>query len=338
MKKVLRLVSVCLIPGLMFIFFNVALAGSPAKSGMGEYAVQTGYHPGAGRSAASRQLLQIAPISGLSVTHTSPAFANVPTFFTATVTGGTPPIFYAWSFGDNTSLPGTSNVVSHTYALTGNYTVVVTAFNVVGPVAQTVVVPVIDLPYRAFLPIILKGFVTPLEPADLLCSLNLFPPAPTADKPMVISVQLENKIGTADGFWVDLYINPTTVPTTGHLIPWQQSCGTSPCPHGIAWGISDNPLGPGITRTLISIPNNFHPNGFDPAQTSWTGSLPAGTYDLYAYADSIQSPVLTNTEGAVFETNEGNNRCEILDLVIPVASAPAAKDQNARPLPARPAP
>ena len=60
------------------------------------------------------------------------------------------------------------------------------------------------------------------------------------------------------------------------------------------------PLSPGDNRTLVSIPNNFHPDGFDPDHSSWSGSLPAGTYKLYAYVDSIDNSD-PNSDGAVWE-------------------------------------
>lgn len=335
MKMFLRLFAVCLIPGLMFVFLNAALAGPPvAKSHGGSIFAQ----PWTGRAPANRGLLQAQPVSGLSVTHTSPVFASIRAHFTATLTGGTSPNF-AWSFGDGTPiLSGPASVISHTYAAAGAYTVVVTAFNFLNSVSQNIAVTVIEPPFKAQLPIIFKNFTTPIEPGELSCKLSIDPPAPTAGNPVVVSVQLQNQLGNPDGFWVDLYINPSKVPSGSNLFPWQQACGnTSPC-RGIAWAISNSPLGPGITRTLVSIPKNFHPNGFDPDETSWTGSLPAGTYDLYAYADSIDNPVLKDVDGAVPEPNEGNNRCQILDLVIPAGNPAAANEGTSNPLPVRPTP
>src|SRR5262249_50394256 len=47
--------------------------------------------------------------------------------FTATVTGGTSPYSYSWSFGDTTT--GTGNPASHTYTAPGNYTVTLVVFD-----------------------------------------------------------------------------------------------------------------------------------------------------------------------------------------------------------------
>lgn len=116
---------------------------------------------------------------------------------------------------------------------------------------------VTDPPYQVHLPIILEDFTQPIEPADLVCSLSLDPATPLSGQMVFLTVQIQNKVGIADGFWVDLYIDPTTIPTTGHLLRWQDACGPSPCPRGIAWGISNAPLLPGSTRTLVTIPNNL---------------------------------------------------------------------------------
>src|SRR5207245_5046967 len=51
------------------------------------------------------------PVAGQAVT------------FTASVTGGTAPFTYAWTFGDGSTLSTTTSTTSHTYASMGSYTV-----------------------------------------------------------------------------------------------------------------------------------------------------------------------------------------------------------------------
>jgi hypothetical protein len=82
------------------------------------------------------------------------------------------------------------------------------------------------------------------------------------------------------------------------------------------------------------VPAPFHPDGFSPAASQWSGSLHAGNYNLYAYVDSIDNPVLANTDGAVKEVNEFNNRCDLLGLTIAGTLEPAELRSNS--LPARP--
>jgi PKD repeat protein len=67
------------------------------------------------------------PVSGADFEYTpaNPVDGEVITF-TASATG-TPPILYAWDFGDG--LDGMGDVVTHTYAGPGNYTVAMTATN-----------------------------------------------------------------------------------------------------------------------------------------------------------------------------------------------------------------
>ncbi len=249
------------------------------------------------------------PITGLFIEHTSPVPINSPTYFTAMVTGGSPPIVYAWSFGDG-SLPlfNAGPMVSHTYTTIGDYTVEVAASNGVPPPA-TFSLPInfTSPSYNTvYLPLVLKT-----SPADLSCSLSIN----TAGETDSIIVRIYNQGGSnADGFWVDLYINPSAVPGPGNLFRWQDVCGPS-CPGGLAWRISNTPLLPGNSRNLVSISSDLHPDGYDPTHSSWSASLPAGTYNLYAYVDSINNfnPAY---DGAVNESNETNNRCEIWGLVV----------------------
>jgi hypothetical protein len=373
MKKLLHLILPFLAASLLFVFFNVVLADPVVSTSQaGEIVVQTG--PGlavdsapAGQSALkdgpipspitttlpANQSTQdegpitIMAITGLSITH-SKVQAKTLTHFTATVTSGPPPIFYLWYFGDKTpqlppNLPDDGSVVSHTYVNAGIYTTIVTAASLFeGDIATqsislTVAPAVIQYLY---LPVVLKNYspsssVGPM--ADLYCDLlSSDPPSPSAGQTILITTQIRNLPGvvSADGFWVDLYINPTIVPTTGNRFPWQDVCGPA-CPGGLAWGISNAPLLPGDNRTLVSIPNNFHPNGYDPAHSSWSGSLPAGTYKIYAYVDSIDNSD-PNSDGAVWESDETNNRCE-LKLVV---SAPRSFEIGPRPntFPPRPTP
>ncbi len=74
------------------------------------------------------------PISGLVANNSSPTPLGSPTFFSAYVEEGTL-VDFSWSFGDGNF--GVGAVVSHTYALPGLYTAVVTAFNPVSSLTTT---------------------------------------------------------------------------------------------------------------------------------------------------------------------------------------------------------
>jgi PKD repeat protein len=325
MKKLCQLISLGLIPGLMVIWVNLVLTGYSQASPA----------PGTDRTPGST-LIQTQLISDVVLIHSTPTSTTLPIVFTATVAGGVAPLFYAWSFGDGNTLPLTQDnfQVVHAYNTTGTYTVVVTALdNTLDTFSQTISVTVEEA-QRVYLPQLFQGFSPPL---DLACeSLSLDPPIPAAGQTVVITAKIKNQgEGAADGFWVDLYINPTTVPTTNHLLPWQNACGgPSSCPTGIAWSVSDTPLAVGLSRSLLSVPTPFHPDGFSPNASKWSGSLPAGNYNLYAYVDSIDNAVLPDTDGAVKETNESNNRCDLLGLTIAGALEPAELRSNS--LPARP--
>jgi predicted GH43/DUF377 family glycosyl hydrolase len=72
---------------------------------------------------------------------------------TATATG-TPPILYNWDLGDGTVDQG--KIISHSYDLTGTYTVVLTALNPCGEVVVDTDITVIDVPlsYWVYLPLV----------------------------------------------------------------------------------------------------------------------------------------------------------------------------------------
>ncbi len=77
--------------------------------------------------------------------------------FTATVTGGTAPITYTWSFGDG-SATGTGNPISHIFPLTvtaKSYTVTLTASNACS--APSILHLITVRSYNIYLPIMLKN-------------------------------------------------------------------------------------------------------------------------------------------------------------------------------------
>ncbi len=118
----------------------------------------------------------------------------------------------------------------------------------------------------------------------------------------VVTIVVQN-IGTAatdSGFWVDFYVNPTSLPDNAALRGdrrWQH-VGSN---QGIAWEVPA--LGPGQSITLSS--NGVGGLAPNPGQTIWTGSLPAGTNNLYSFADSYDSDNDSWVE--ILESNENNN-------------------------------
>jgi hypothetical protein len=163
---------------------------------------------------------------------------------------------------------------------------------------------------RVFLPLIMA----PATPPDLVVEAFTVTPAKSsyaAGEPVLITVKVKNVGGspTTIGFWVDLYINPSTPPTTPN-VRWNDVCGISPC-YGIAWYVNQS-LAPGQSITLTSAPGQFAG-----PQSIWPGSFASGTNALYVYVDSYNPPVPT---GAVVEGNETNNRAEITGFVVAGAS------------------
>jgi hypothetical protein len=95
------------------------------------------------------------PVTGLDFTWTpTEPFAGEPITFTATVSG-TPPIDFAWDFGD--TFTGTGATVTHTYADAGTYTVITTATNACStPAPVSKEVTVITQLRMFFLPLLKK--------------------------------------------------------------------------------------------------------------------------------------------------------------------------------------
>lgn len=126
---------------------------------------------------------------------------------------------------------------------------------------------------------------------------------------------------TRHGFWVDLYINPTTVPTVNQ--PWQELCTLTPCT-GITWGV-DQLLKPGDSITLRSTADSYVVD-----YTRWPGWFAAGTSDLYLLVDSWDcsaGPGKCVAEGAQREQNEENNSFHLGGLQVTGANPAGVQEQ-----------
>lgn len=146
--------------------------------------------------------------------------------------------------------------------------------------------------YNAYLPVIMK--LNPL-PADLTGSFTLNPSGPnfSAGSPVTINVVVTNQGGvSADGFWVDFYINPAATPSVNHR--WNDLCSLYPC-YGLAWYVSG--LGPGQSVNLSSS---------SPAvdYSVWPGYFSGGTSTVQLFVDTWNPGVAI---GSVNELDEGNN-------------------------------
>lgn len=174
----------------------------------------------------------------------------------------------------------------------------------------TVTVDPADTLTRLYLPLIGLGLAAPQQP-DLVGTLAIQPDQDTftVGEPVVFTVTITNN-GTAPtttGFWVDLFINPTTPPTPDLLpLRWAQTCAEPDYCFGVAWGV-DEVLQPGQSIILTSEATSYNEEF-----TRWPGWLASGPTDLYLYVDNWgeQAP------GAILELDETNNRAEILGLTV----------------------
>jgi uncharacterized repeat protein (TIGR01451 family) len=140
--------------------------------------------------------------------------------------------------------------------------------------------------------------------ADLVASIKLVPNKTSfaAGEAVEVIVTVTNQgDAPAQGFWVDLFINPSTAPNAANVL-WHQLCSLEPC-FGMAWEVTQT-LAPGQTITLSS-------NQLSGNYSVWPGWFAAGTTDLYAYVDSYNAD---SASGTVLESNEANNRAELRGL------------------------
>jgi PKD repeat protein len=339
MRKIMRLILLLLTPTLLLVFIKVVLAGpvdshATAKGKMEQVGQNFLVAPAPFRPV----ILSRTPLaqSSIYITHT-PAYVHLPVRFTAVVSPAGVDS-YLWDFGDGTSASsGNSTSISHTYDVTGDYVVGVTSF-FHGQTTELVTVGV--SPNQVHLPLVFQNF-SPPDP-DLVCQALRFEPTnPSTEDTILLTVEMENQGGQpADGFWVDLYINPTE-PVTGNQ-RWGTICGPpADCLGGIAWAISEErnsgPIFGGETRELLSIPSNFvgPEQGFDPIHSEWDGTLPAGDHKLFAYVDSWHP---SNSYGAVLESDENNNRCGPVSITVTPASSFKTNFSQPGSLPKRPKP
>ncbi|HEU4323076.1 MAG TPA: right-handed parallel beta-helix repeat-containing protein [Roseiflexaceae bacterium] len=160
-----------------------------------------------------------------------------------------------------------------------------------------------------FLPVVLRSG-TP----DLAISAFSLQPAKTsyaAGEPVLVSVTITNQgDGTAQPFWVDLYLNPSRPPALN--LPWQNTCTQTPC-FGVAWPVARS-LAPGESITLTTAPG-----AFPPEYSSWAGWLPVGTTDIYVLADSWAPGSPTGASG---DRSTANNQAHIAGLTVSGSNPP----------------
>lgn len=107
-----------------------------------------------------------------------------------------------------------------------------------------------------------------------------------------VTVVIKNIGGgpVVDGFWVDVYLNPTAPPTYNQ--PWQKLAA-----EGLVWGVTQPiPAGGALTLTLGDA-------FYAPKHSRFSGTIAPGT-PVWAQVDSIN---LNTNYGGVLESHEGNN-------------------------------
>ncbi|RLC89622.1 MAG: hypothetical protein DRI37_03490 [Chloroflexi bacterium] len=146
---------------------------------------------------------------------------------------------------------------------------------------------VLFTPRTVYLPVILRNYSP--SPDLVVEALPVDPGDPSA-----VQVHIAN-VGSdpASGFWVDLYLDPTSPPEVNQ--PWTQLC----YPHGAAWYVDT--LQPGESL-ILTVGGPFYQS----EQSRWPAdAYPSGDHDIWAYVDSWGDPY---PWGGVQELHEDNNR------------------------------
>lgn len=166
--------------------------------------------------------------------------------------------------------------------------------------------------------------------ADLVVSFTVSPAVPTGGERASIAVTVTNRgEAAASNFWVDFYIDPTSIPVVNTR--WNDLCRpstkpyvTPPC-YGLAWFYAGT-LAPGQSVVLSSRPQDVtNPNGYLKAYSYWPGYFYNGATKLYALVDSWNqdaSGKIRDPNGAVFENFKETNNLSSQDITVKVGVLP----------------
>jgi hypothetical protein len=135
-----------------------------------------------------------------------------------------------------------------------------------------------------YLPLIFKA-PTYIPPDLVVDSLN------ASGGGVAVVIRNSGPTPVVDAFWVDVYFNPSQMPTVNK--PWDSIAS-----HGVVWGVT-SPIPAGGSLTLTNDISDLY---YFPVYSS-TPPLPVGA-DVYVLVDSIN---YRTTYGAVQESDESNN-------------------------------
>ncbi|HUT21631.1 MAG TPA: Ig-like domain-containing protein, partial [Anaerolineae bacterium] len=137
---------------------------------------------------------------------------------------------------------------------------------------------------QLYLPVVTRGFVP--GPDLVVRSLT------ATGNTVTLKIANQGSAPVKDGFWVDVYINPHTVPTAANQ-PWYDLAD-----QGLVWAVNGGAL-PGLVpggEITLSVNDAYYAPDY--SVVSWP--IPAGTV-FYAQVDSFN---MDTTYGAVRETHE----------------------------------
>lgn len=120
-------------------------------------------------------------------------------------------------------------------------------------------------------------------------TIDVTPGTTLESAPLTVTVNIENgaAAGVENGFWVELFVDPSRVPTVNSI--------AGQAGEGVFWYV---PGLDGYETMGLSLDNADH------RYTTFDGFLPSGRHELYAYVDAYNSE---GEVGLVCEADESNN-------------------------------
>jgi uncharacterized repeat protein (TIGR01451 family) len=238
------------------------------------------------------------PLADLTLEGPSAGTPGVGQTFTATIVPptATMPLTYTWEATGHAprvnSSSASSDVETFTWTVAGTYVVTVTVDNDCGGTISRTHVIAIESVQPVYLPLVMRSYF--YAPDLEVTAIQVF--WGVGANPDYVQVTIRNNGPapvTAD-FWVDLYLDPSRVPTVGDL--WSDLSS-----QGKAWVVRNPTILPGAT---IVLDTRDPDDPADPGETysDWPDQLPAGGHTIYAQADSYWRP-----SGLIIETDETNN-------------------------------
>jgi uncharacterized repeat protein (TIGR01451 family) len=230
-------------------------------------------------------------VSGVTVSGPRTGVSNTLYSFVAHVSpaGASTPMTYTWS-PPPASGQGTATA-QYQWPADGSYTISVTVENCGGAVSDDHTITIQPV-QPVYLPLVMRNYI--YAPDLEVTAIQIYWGAGANPDYVQVTIRNNGPAPVTSDFWVDLYLDPSRVPTVGDL--WND-LGSQ----GKAWFMRDPTI---LSGGTIVLDTRDPDDPADPLKrySNWPDQLPAGAHALYVQADSYWRP-----SGMIVETDETNN-------------------------------